>query len=167
MRALVQRVADARVRVGRETTGEIGQGLLVLLGVGKTDSEETCSQLADRVAKLRVFEDESGRMNRSLLDVHGSALVVSQFTLLADTSRGLRPSFADACEPVRAKELYERFVSDLVHFGVPTRTGRFGARMAVELTNDGPVTLMLEQTEDCRSARGASGDTGARSWADD
>jgi len=162
VRALVQRVTGARVKVDGETTGEIGSGFLVLLGVGKTDNETTCRELAARVAKLRVFEDEAGKMNRSLLDIHGSALVVSQFTLFADTSRGLRPSFTDACEPGRAKELYEQFVSDLAYLGVPAKTGRFGAHMAVELTNDGPVTLLLEQVDDRRSGGKTSGETVAR-----
>lgn len=147
MRAVIQRVCGARVTVGAEPVGEIGHGLLVLLGVGKADDEDTCRAMASRLARLRIFEDKAGKMNLSLLDVGGRALVVSQFTLYADTSRGLRPSFTDACEPVRAKELYERFVSELSYLGVATRTGRFGARMDVALTNTGPVTLVLEEPE--------------------
>lgn len=124
---------------------EIGPGLLILLGVGHDDSEETCRLLAARIARLRVFDDETGKMNLSLLDIHGAALVVSQFTLYADTSRGLRPSFTDACPPGRARELCDRFTSELGYLGVPVRTGRFGARMAVQLINDGPVTIVLEE----------------------
>ena len=145
MRMAVQRVTRARVTVGSETTGEIGPGLLLLLGVGREDSVETCRRMASKVARMRIFDDAAGKMNLSLLDTHGQALVVSQFTLYADTSRGLRPSFTNAGGPARAKELYERFVSELSYLGVPTRTGRFGAHMAVELVNDGPVTLMLEE----------------------
>jgi D-tyrosyl-tRNA(Tyr) deacylase len=152
VKAVLQRVTRARVRVGEELAGEIGCGFVVLLGIGPEDDERTCAALAARTAKLRVFDDEAGRMNRSLLDVHGSALVVSQFTLYADASRGLRPSFAGACEPERAQLLYERFASELGYLGVPVRTGRFGAHMQVELTNDGPVTLILEQRRDAASA---------------
>jgi D-tyrosyl-tRNA(Tyr) deacylase len=112
--------------------------------VGHDDGETDCAALAAKVARLRIFEDDAGKMNRSLLDVHGSALVVSQFTLYADTSRGLRPSFTGACEPGRAQQLYERFASELAYLGVPVRTGRFGAHMQVDLTNDGPVTLILD-----------------------
>ena len=147
MRVAVQRVTSTKVTVASETTGDIGPGLLLLVGVGREDSEEACRRMASKVARLRIFDDEAGRMNLSLLDTHGQALVVSQFTLYADTSRGLRPSFTDAGEPARARELYERFVSELSYLGVPTRTGRFGAHMAVELVNDGPVTLMLEEPE--------------------
>ncbi|MEO0079962.1 MAG: D-aminoacyl-tRNA deacylase [candidate division WOR-3 bacterium] len=145
MRALVQRVAFARVLVGEQPVADIGPGLLVLLGVGRADTEETCRQLASKVARLRIFDDQQGKMNLSLLDTGGAALVVSQFTLYADTSRGLRPSFTDACEPERAKELYERFASELAYLGVRTQTGQFGARMKVELANEGPVTIMLEE----------------------
>jgi D-tyrosyl-tRNA(Tyr) deacylase len=146
VKALLQRVTESSVTVGDEKVAGIGPGLLVLLGVGPGDSETTCRSLASRVARLRIFDDEAGRMNRSLLDTAGAALVVSQFTLYADTSRGLRPSFTGACGPDRARELYERFVSELGYLGVPTRTGRFGARMRVALVNDGPVTIMLEET---------------------
>ena len=147
MRVAVQRVTKARVTVGSETTGEIGPGMLLLVGVGREDNEGVCGRMASKIARLRIFDDAAGKMNLSLLDTHGQALVVSQFTLYADTSRGLRPSFTDAGEPTRAKELYERFVSELSYLGVPTRTGRFGAHMAVELVNDGPVTLVLEDEE--------------------
>jgi len=144
MRAVLQRVAEARVTVAGHPLAEIGPGLVVLLGVGKTDTETTCRQLAAKVARLRIFEDPDGKMNRSLLDTAGSALVVSQFTLYANTSKGLRPSFTDVCEPARAQELYERFVAELGYLGVKTRTGQFGARMKVALVNDGPVTIILE-----------------------
>jgi len=150
MRVAVQRVTRAKVTVGGETTGEIGPGMLLLVGVGPEDSEETCRRMASKVSRLRIFDDEAGKMNLSLLDTHGQALVVSQFTLYADMSRGLRPSFTNAGKPVRAKELCERFVSELSYLGVPTRTGRFGAHMAVELVNDGPVTLMLEEADENR-----------------
>jgi len=145
VRAVVQRVSRACVSAGGEPPREIGRGFVVLLGVGQADSEESCRSLASKLARLRVFEDEQGKMNRSLLDVRGDVLVVSQFTLYADTSRGLRPSFTGACEPKRARELYERFASELSYLGVPTRTGWFGAHMAVELVNDGPVTLVLDE----------------------
>jgi len=147
MRVAVQRVTKAKVTVDSEITGEIGPGMLLLVGVGRDDNEETCRRMASKVARLRIFDDDAGKMNLSLLDTHGQALAVSQFTLYADTSRGLRPSFTNAGEPGRAKEIYERFVSELSYLGVPTRTGRFGAHMAVELVNDGPVTLMLEEPE--------------------
>lgn len=126
---------------------EIGPGLLVLVGIGHDDSEETCRQLAAKVARLRVFEHSEGKMNLSLLDTRGAALVVSQFTLYADTSRGLRPSFTGACPPARARELCDRFASELGYLGVPVRTGRFGSRMAVQLVNDGPVTIAIEEPD--------------------
>jgi len=146
MRAVLQRVRQARVEATGEVVAEIGPGLLILLGVGARDDEHICRSLASRSARLRVFDDDAGKMNLSLLDTGGAALVVSQFTLYADTSRGLRPSFTGACEPERARELYERFASELGYLGVPTRTGRFGARMQVDLVNDGPVTIILEET---------------------
>ncbi len=145
MRAVLQRVRKAKVAVDEKPVAEIGPGFLVLLGVGRSDNETTCRNLASRTARLRIFDDENGRMNLSLLDTNGAALVVSQFTLYADTSKGLRPSFTDACEPDRARELYERFASELGYMGVTTRTGQFGARMQVSLVNDGPVTLVLEE----------------------
>jgi D-aminoacyl-tRNA deacylase len=144
MRLVLQRVSEAGVTVGGKEHSRIGPGLLVLCGIGHQDSETTCRQMASKVARLRIFEDEQGKMNRSVLESGGSALVVSQFTLYADTSRGLRPSFTDACPPERAKELYELFASELGLLGVPTKTGLFGAHMRISLTNDGPVTLILE-----------------------
>lgn len=145
MRAVLQRVLEARVEVDGRPVAEVGPGLLVFLGIGQNDSEGTCRALSSKVARLRVFDDAEGKMNRSLIDTNGSCLVVSQFTLYADTSRGLRPSFTRAGDPARARELYERFASELGHIGVRTRTGQFGARMKVALVNDGPVTIILEE----------------------
>ena len=124
--------------------GHIGPGLLVLLGVGQGDGEEEAARLAAKVANLRVFDDDQGRMNRSLLDAGGAALCVSQFTLYGDTRRGLRPSFTEAAGPEAADRLYEQFCGRLIAEGVPVQTGTFGARMAVSLINDGPVTLLVE-----------------------
>jgi D-aminoacyl-tRNA deacylase len=143
VRAVVQRVSEARVRVNGEVVGEIGQGLCVLLGVSREDGEGEAARLADKVAKLRIFENEDGRFDRSLLDVGGEALVVSQFTLIADTAKGNRPSFSQAAAPESAEQLYESFCAALREAGVRVETGRFGARMAVELVNDGPVTIAL------------------------
>ena len=145
MRAVVQRVSSARVTVGEEVTGEIGPGLLVLLGVAQGDTEDDARWLADKIAVLRIFEDEEGKMNRSVRDIGGAALVVSQFTLFASTRKGTRPSFNDAAKPDLAIPLYERFVGligDAV--GRPAATGRFGAMMEVALINSGPVTLIID-----------------------
>ena len=144
MRVVVQRVSRAFVRASGSTAGEIGPGLLVLLGVAEGDGDEEAVRLAAKVARLRVFEDEAGRFDRSLLDIGGAALVVSQFTLIADTAKGNRPSFAAAAPPERAEPVYESFCAALRELGVPVETGVFGARMAVELVNDGPVTIVLE-----------------------
>jgi D-tyrosyl-tRNA(Tyr) deacylase len=144
MRAVVQRVSSARVVVEGEVVGEIGSGLCVLLGVARADEIEQVERLAARVARLRIFENEEGRFDRSVLDVHGAALVVSQFTLIADTAKGNRPSFTEAAPPEQAEPLYEAFCTALRELGVEVATGRFGARMAVELVNDGPVTIVLE-----------------------
>jgi len=144
MKAVLQRVAAAAVSVEGEIVGSIGPGLCVLLGVARSDGPAEASRLAGKVARLRVFEDENGRFDRSLLDVGGEALVVSQFTLLGDTAKGNRPSFTDAAPPDQAGPLYEAFCDELRGLGVPVATGRFGARMAVELVNDGPVTIILE-----------------------
>ena len=144
MRAVVQRVSRASVRVEERVVGEIGAGVLVLLGVAATDGAGEAERLAGKVARLRVFENEDGRFDRSLLDTGGAALVVSQFTLIADTTKGNRPSFAGAAPPEAAESLYERFCVALRALGVPVGTGAFGARMAVELVNDGPVTVVLE-----------------------
>ena len=144
MKAVVQRVSRARVRAGEEVTGEIGSGLCVLLGVARGDDGSAADRLAANVAQLRIFENDQGRFDRSLLDVHGEALVVSQFTLIADTAKGNRPSFAEAAPPEEAEALYERFCSELRALGVPVETGVFGAKMDVELVNDGPVTIVLD-----------------------
>ncbi|HEX7254925.1 MAG TPA: D-aminoacyl-tRNA deacylase [Gaiellaceae bacterium] len=143
MRAVVQRVAEARVLVDGEGVAEIGAGLCVLLGVAREDDEGEAVRLADKVAKLRVFENEDGRFDRSVVDAGGAALVVSQFTLIADTAKGNRPSFSGAAPPEQAEPLYESFCAALRGLGVDVATGRFGARMAVELVNDGPVTIVL------------------------
>jgi D-tyrosyl-tRNA(Tyr) deacylase len=144
MRAVVQRVARARVVVAGRSVGTIGAGLCVLLGVARDDDDETADRLAGKVARLRVFGDEAGRFDRSLLDTRGAALVVSQFTLIADTARGNRPSFSGGARPEIAEPLYERFAQMLCELGVPVQTGVFGANMQVELVNDGPVTIILE-----------------------
>ena len=145
MRAVVQRVSSARVTVAGETTGEIGPGLLVLLGVGHADTEADARWLAEKLCALRVFEDADGRMNRSVVDVAGGVLVVSQFTLLASTRKGTRPSFNDAARPELAIPLYEAFNGFAgAALGRPVATGRFAARMDVALVNDGPVTLVID-----------------------
>ena len=144
MRAVVQRVARARVLVEGEPRGRIGPGLCVLLGVARGDEAAAAERLAGRVARLRIFENEEGRFDRSLLDVGGAALVVSQFTLLADTAKGNRPSFTEAAPPKEAEPLYERFCEALRALGAEVETGVFGARMQVELQNDGPVTIVLD-----------------------
>lgn len=140
MRAVVQRVSRARVTPG----GEIGRGVCVLLGVARGDGDEQAARLAGKVARLRIFPDDVGRFDRSVVDVAGAALVVSQFTLIADTAKGNRPSFAEAASPEEAEQLYERFCSALRTLGVPVETGVFGAKMEVELVNDGPVTIVLD-----------------------
>jgi D-tyrosyl-tRNA(Tyr) deacylase len=144
MRAVVQRVARARVTVGGDVVGSIGRGLCVLLGVARDDGEAKVERLAAKVARLRIFENDKGKFDRSLLDVGGEALVVSQFTLIADTAKGNRPSFSEAADPDCAERLYERFCEALRTLGVPVKTGVFGARMQVELVNDGPVTIVLD-----------------------
>ena len=144
MKAVVQRVSGARVRVGEEVAGEIGPGLCVLLGVGRGDDAARAARLAEKVARLRIFENDEGRFDRSLLDVGGEALVVSQFTLIADTAKGNRPSFVDAASPEEAEPVYEAFCEALRDLRIDVATGVFGARMSVELANDGPVTIVLE-----------------------
>jgi len=143
MRAVVQRVASASVRVDGRVVGAVGSGVLVLVGARHDDTSETAMRLAAKIARLRIFPDETGRFDRSLLDTGGEALVVSQFTLLADTRKGNRPSFTDAAPPEQAEPLVEQFVEALRDEGVPVQTGVFGARMEVELVNDGPVTIVL------------------------
>jgi D-tyrosyl-tRNA(Tyr) deacylase len=144
MRAVLQRVSQASVTVGDEVVGAIGQGLLILLGIGVGDSEAEARLLAEKTANLRIFADEEGRFNRSLLDIGGEALVVSQFTLYADTRRGRRPSFSDAAPPEIAAPLVDVFAGELRRLGVAVSTGRFGAMMRVALVNDGPVTILLD-----------------------
>jgi D-aminoacyl-tRNA deacylase len=144
VRAVIQRVSGAQVVADGEIVGEIGAGLCVLLGVARQDGEEEAERLAGRVARLRIFENEESRFDRSLLDIGGHALVVSQFTLIADTTKGNRPSFTDAAPPQQAEPLYEAFYAALAAQGVEVATGRFGARMTLELVNDGPVTVVLE-----------------------
>jgi D-tyrosyl-tRNA(Tyr) deacylase len=144
VRAVVQRVRGARVTVHAETVGEIGAGLCILLGVADDDDREAAERLAGKVARLRIFEDEQGKFDRSLLDTGGAALVVSQFTLVADTAKGNRPSFTHAARPAVAEPIFERFCAALEGEGVDVARGSFGARMLVELANDGPVTIVLD-----------------------
>ena len=144
MRALLQRVTEARVEVPEKTVGQTGPGLLILICAMPGDTEATGEKLAAKVSKLRIFHDEAGKMNRSLLDAGGSALVVSQFTLAADTSRGNRPGFSGAAAPAEAERLYLAFADALRALGIATETGQFGADMQVSLTNDGPVTIWLD-----------------------
>ena len=144
MRAVVQRVSRARVLVGEEVVGEIGRGLVVLLGVARSDTAEQAIWLADKVVSLRIFQDAQENMNLGLGDVGGAVLVVSQFTLYGDCRKGRRPSFVDAAPPEIAVPLYEAFVNAIKANGIPTATGSFGAMMQVELVNDGPVTLIVD-----------------------
>ncbi|TNC82377.1 MAG: D-tyrosyl-tRNA(Tyr) deacylase [Oleiphilus sp.] len=144
MKALIQRVAEAEVIVEHAQVAQISAGLLVLLGVGKNDTEQEARKLLDKVLRYRVFEDAAGKMNQSLLDINGDLLVVSQFTLVAETQKGLRPSFSSAAPPGLARALYECFVAYAKDSGLHVQTGQFGADMKVGLVNDGPVTFMLE-----------------------
>lgn len=145
MRVLLQRVSKASVRVEGQTISDIGKGLLILLGVGHGDGEEQAKFLAEKIANLRIFEDEQGKTNLSVLDVKGEAIVVSQFTLYANARKGRRPSFTDAALPEVAAPLVDRFAELLRGQGVPTQTGKFGAHMEVEIHNNGPVTIWLER----------------------
>jgi D-tyrosyl-tRNA(Tyr) deacylase len=144
MRAVVQRVSRARVVIDQEVVGQIGRGVLVLLGVARGDGVEQARWLAEKIVSLRIFADDEGKMNRGLAEVGGEALVVSQFTLYGDCQKGRRPSFVDAAPPDIAIPLYEEFLMAVRALGIPTATGRFGAMMQVELVNDGPVTLIVE-----------------------
>lgn len=144
MRAVVQRVSRAKVTVENAVTGEIGPGLMILLGVGKDDTSAAASSFAEKISNLRIFEDDQQKMNRSLLDTKGSALVVSQFTLYGDARGQRRPSFISAAPPDRAKALYEEFTAALRSLGVTVATGIFQAMMSVELVNEGPVTILLD-----------------------
>jgi D-aminoacyl-tRNA deacylase len=145
MRVVLQRVCQGRVRVGERILAEIGLGVVILLGIGPQDGEDQARYLVEKIANLRIFEDEQGKINRSLLEVGGAAIVVSQFTLYADVRKGRRPSFTDAALPEVASPLVTRFAQLLKEQGVPTQTGEFGAHMLVEIANDGPVTIWLER----------------------
>ena len=147
MRALLQRVRHAKVTVDGKIVGQIGQGFLILLGIGQQDNETQVKQLVDKIINLRVFEDDQGKMNRSLLDIGGATLVVSQFTLYADTKKGRRPSFISAAPPVLAEPLVERFKASIKSHGITVAGGVFGADMDVELLNQGPVTIWLDSQE--------------------
>ncbi|TYP60701.1 D-tyrosyl-tRNA(Tyr) deacylase [Stutzerimonas stutzeri] len=147
MRVLIQRVTEARVTVDAQIVGQTGPGLLILACAMRGDNDATAAALAGRVARLRIFRDDQGRMNRSVLDTGGTALVVSQFTLAADTRSGNRPGFSSAAAPNDGRRLYERFAQALRDLGVPTETGRFGADMQVALINDGPVTIWMDSAD--------------------
>lgn len=147
MRALLQRVRKASVTVSDEVVGKIGQGLVVLLGVAEGDTEKDIDYLAEKIVNLRIFSDEAGKFNRSLLDIGGEALIVSQFTLLADTRKGRRPSFTDAAPPEKAERFFELFVERVRAMGVGVATGRFQQKMLVEIHNDGPVTIFLDSRD--------------------
>lgn len=144
MRALVQRVSAASVRVDGAVIGEIGEGVLILVCAMQGDANDLPGKLAAKISKLRIFRDDEGRMNRSLVDIGGAALVVSQFTLAADTSRGNRPGFSAAAPPAEGERLYLAFAEEMRALGVPVATGQFGADMAVSLVNDGPVTIWMD-----------------------
>ena len=147
MRALLQRVSRASVTVDKQIVGQIGQGLLVLLGIGQQDSEVQVKTLVDKIVYLRIFGDDEGKMNRSLLDIGGEVLVISQFTLYADTRRGRRPSFTNAAPPVVAETLVEHFKEALASYGLTVASGIFGASMTIEIRNEGPVTIWLDSEE--------------------
>ncbi len=144
MKGLIQRVKKASVRIDSQLYSQINEGILIFLGVEKGDEKSNADKLAEKLVKLRIFEDENGKMNKSVQDINGSILVVSQFTLAGDCKKGTRPSFDKAELPQKANELYEYFISKLKSMNIPTQTGSFGAMMDVELINDGPVTFMLE-----------------------
>lgn len=145
MKALIQRVKSASVLIDGEVYSQIGRGMLIFLGVEKTDAMENAKKLAEKLVNLRIFDDEEGKMNKSLLDEHGEILVVSQFTLLGDCKKGTRPSFDNAAPPDIAKELYECFVNLISQYGLTVKTGKFQAMMDVSLVNDGPVTFAIEK----------------------
>ncbi len=146
MRVVVQRVREARVEVDGQTVGAIGQGLVAFVGAGREDTERDAVYVADKVAGLRVFEDDAGKMSKAMADVGGSLLAVSQFTVFGDVRRGRRPDFTGAMEPVRAEQLFERFVARARELGVPVQTGRFRAMMRVVVDNDGPVTILIDSS---------------------
>ena len=144
MRAVVKRVKSAHVKVKDKIIGSIGQGILLFLGVEETDQETDLEYMCEKIPNLRIFEDENGKMNKSLLDVEGSILVISQFTLLGDARKGRRPSFTDAAKPEKAIPMYEKFIACMKEKNITTQSGEFGAEMEVELINDGPVTILLD-----------------------
>jgi len=148
MRAVIQRVKEAKVSVGERVVGEIGNGIVILLGIGKDDQEEDAKYLADKISSLRIFEDKKNKMNLSLRDIKGEALVVSQFTLYGDTKKGRRPSFTQAAKPKKAEELYKKFINFLREYNLKVASGVFGARMLLEIHNDGPVTFILDSKKD-------------------
>ena len=147
MRAVVQRVKNASVKVGGEICGRINEGLLVFLGISKEDTENDITYIADKLTGLRIFEDEDEKMNNSVVDINGELLIISQFTLYGDCRKGRRPSFDGAMRPPMAEEMYEKFVDYVKKSGLKTETGKFGADMKVELLNDGPVTIILDSTK--------------------
>mgnify|MGYP001571197421 FL=1 len=147
MRALLQRVSNAKVEVDGTLVGQCGNGLMILVCAMQNDTPERATSLALKISKLRIFEDDAGKMNRSVIDVDGSILVVSQFTLAADTKRGNRPGFSAAAPPAEGEALYEHFTQSLKDMGLPVETGKFGANMQVSLTNDGPVSIWMDQDE--------------------
>ena len=147
MRAVIQRVREAKVLVEEKVVGEIGKGIVILLGIGKDDQEEDAKYLADKISSLRIFEDKKNKMNLSLLDIEGEALVVSQFTLYGNTTRGRRPSFTQAAESKKAEELYKKFISLLKGYSLKVVTGIFGAKMLLEIHNDGPVTFIMNSNQ--------------------
>lgn len=153
MRAVVQRAREARVTVERQVVGEIGPGLVVLLGVGQGDTPEAARYLAEKIINLRIFSDDAGKMNRSLLETGGSLLAVSQFTLYGDCRKGRRPAFDAAARPELARQLYEFFVAEVQRLGVPVATGQFQAHMEVALVNDGPVTMLIDTAKENPSDR--------------
>jgi D-tyrosyl-tRNA(Tyr) deacylase len=157
VKAVIQRAAAGRVRIDGEVVGEIGRGLVVLVGVARGDDDDEARWTGGKIARLRIFEDDEGKMNLSVKDVGGEVLLVSQFTLLADCRKGRRPSFVDAAEPSEGRRLYELVREELVSEGLRVATGRFGERMRVSIENDGPVTIILDSRERTRSAESGGG----------
>jgi len=147
MRAILQRVTASKVSVNNKIIGQIGQGFNILLGIGQEDSESLVPKFADKIVNLRVFSDEQGKMNKSILDIKGEVLLISQFTLCADTTGGRRPSFVKAAEPIKAEAIYKKMIEAIRGYGVKVETGEFGADMAVDIQNDGPVTIILDSLE--------------------